>query len=557
MLQVDRSEVYDIFRQSHIFQKIPDQKVEEIAGRVEAYLYNEGQVIFEQDSSPESFYFIFSGRVKLTRRDAAETHTFILDSRDYFGQEVLAERPGPRRVTATAATNVIVIRLSSELLTALRKEIPAVSGPLDLIYKSYDLTMRLPLTWRGPREIIHYIARHHPIFLIIRLILPAIFAFITIGVSTYLEILVYPGSTLPLVILIAMVIINAAWFTWVIVDFYNDYSVVTNRRVAFLRKVLLIYDSRQEAPLDAILADDISTSQLGRIIGYGDIIVRTYTGEIVLSRLPQPHLVLNLLNEMRDRAKFIRQQARLETIDQTIRRRIGLPLEETARINETAQAAQHPPQNSFTRFLSDLLKLRVEKNGEILYRTHWFILIGKTGLPALLTLALAVFLILSLFQIIPVAPLTALLATLLTAPFVVGWLLYQFIDWRNDRYIITKDVLIDIYKKPLGTEKKRTAPLKNILSIDFERVGIIGRIFNYGTVYIRVGDSVLTFDNVMSPSEVQRELFQRFMEYKQREEERLETSMNEQLADWIEHYHRLIQNSPPPPNPSETGDISG
>jgi CRP-like cAMP-binding protein len=557
MLQVDRDEVIEIFRHSHIFHQLPDEKIEDIAGRVEAFLYIEEQPIFEQDTVPESFYFIFRGRVKLVRKTNSDETTFILDTRDYFGQEVLADRPGLRKASAIAVTNVIVLRFSSELLTELKKETTGLSDPFEMILNSYNLTMQLPMPWRGPREIIHFLARHHPIFLFIRLILPVLFALTTITLATYLEVLLYPGAIIPLVILILAIIINAAWLAWVVIDFYNDYSVVTNRRVAFLRKVLLIYDSRQEAPLDAILSDDISTSLLGRIIGYGDIIVRSYTGEIVLSRLAHPQLILNLINEMRDRAKFIRQQARLETIDQTIRRRIGLPLDESTPGQTSSQRKREQKQSKLSQFLSDFLKLRVEKNGEILYRTHWFILIGKTGVPALLTLALFIFLLLSLFRVIPVTPLTALLATGLLSPFVVGWLVYQYIDWRNDRYIITKDVLIDIYKKPLGTEQKRTAPLRNILSIDFERIGIIGRIFNYGTVYIRVGDSVLTFDNIMSPSEVQRELFSRFMEYKQREEERQETSMNEQLADWIEHYHRLIQKAPPPQNPPETGGFSG
>ena len=557
MLQVDREEVIEIFRTSHIFQRLANEKVEEIAGRVEAYLYTEGQTIFEQNTPSESFFVIFRGRVKLIRKDNGDETTFILDTRDYFGQEALANHPGPRKASTIAATDVIVLRFSSELLNALTKESPALNGPLELILNSYNLTMQLAMPWRGPREVVHYIARHHPFFLVIRLTLPLVLAFITIGVATYLEVLVYPGAVIPLVLLIVTVFLTGGWLTWIIIDYFNDYSVVTNRRIAYLRKILLIYDSRLEAPLDAILTDDINTSQVGRIIGYGNIIVRTYTGEIVLSHLAQPQFIISLINEIRDRAKFIRQQGRLETIDQTIRRRIGLPVEETAPRPDSPERKKDQDKGTFSQSLSDFLKLRAEKNGEIHYRTHWFILIGKTGLPALLAFSLFIFLLLSLFRIIPVEPTTALWATLIFGPMVAAWLLYQFVDWHNDRYIITKDMLMDIYKKPLGTEKKRTAPLKNILSIDFERIGIIGRIFNYGTVYIRVGDSVIAFDNVMAPSEVQRELFSRFLEYKQREEERQEASMNEQLADWIEHYHQLIQNPPPSQNPPDTGPVSG
>ena len=42
-----------------------------------------------------------------------------------------------------------------------------------------------------------------------------------------------------------------------------------------------------------------------------------------------------------------------------------------------------------------------------------------------------------------------------------------------------------------------------------ERLGLIGLMLNYGTVYIRVGEATFTFDDVFNPSEVQRELFHR------------------------------------------------
>ena len=136
-----------------------------------------------------------------------------------------------------------------------------------------------------------------------------------------------------------------------------------------------------------------------------------------------------------------------------------------------------------------------------------------------------------------------LLLDLVLIPIFAGWWVYQYVDWRNDRYIITRDMLVDVYRKPLGVEQKRSSPIKDILSIDFERIGLPGLIFNFGTVYIRVGDSTLTFDNVPSPSDVQRELFQRLMDYKKQEEDRAEKSINDQLVDWIEHYHRILQQN--------------
>jgi uncharacterized membrane protein YdbT with pleckstrin-like domain len=555
-MQVNRNDIIELLRGSHLFISLSPEQIEKVADRVEAFLYQEKQVIFEQDAPVESFYFLLSGRVELVRHDKDEEIKVILSEQDYFGEEALADTPPPRLATATALTNVIVLRFNGDLIEELKKEYPKVDAAFRLVAASYQLAMRIRMPWRGPREVVHYIGRHHPIFLVLRLILPVILALLTTIVTSYLDVVLFRGSALGMGLLLLVVLVNLAWLAWVIIDFYNDYSVVTNRRVAYLRKILLIYDSRQEVPLDAVLADDVRTTQLGRIIGYGDIFVRTYTGELILSRLAQPYLIVNLINEMREKAKASRKRARLESIDQIIRRRLQLGADEPIPQPGGQEVKAVVKSGKLTQFLSDLFMLRVEKEGAIIYRTHWFILLKKTLLPLLLTLVVLVAMISIFFGVVPLPPVLGLVVGVLFLPITLIWLVYNYVDWRNDRYIITRDTIIDVYKKPLGTEQKRSAPLKNILSIDFERLGLIGLILNFGTVYIRVGDSTLTFNNVMAPSEVQRELFQRFMEFKQREEERAEASINEQLADWIEEYHRMVQGKPNGKNPTQLGENS-
>lgn len=555
-MQVNRNDIIELLRGSHLFISLSPEQIEKVADRVEAFLYQEKQVIFEQDAPVESFYFLLSGRVELVRHDKDEEVKVILSEQDYFGEEALADTPPPRLATATALTNVIVLRFNGDLIEELKKEYPKVDAAFRLVAASYQLAMRIRMPWRGPREVVHYIGRHHPIFLVLRLILPVLLALLTTIVTSYLDVVLFRGSALGMGLLLLVVLVNLAWLAWVIIDFYNDYSVVTNRRVAYLRKILLIYDSRQEVPLDAVLADDVRTTQLGRIIGYGDIFVRTYTGELILSRLAQPYLIVNLINEMREKAKASRKRARLESIDQIIRRRLQLGADEPIPQPSGQEVKAVVKSGKLTQFLSDLFMLRVEKEGAIIYRTHWFILLKKTLLPLILSLVVLAAIISIFFGVVPLPPVLGLVVGVLFLPITLIWLVYNYVDWRNDRYIITRDTIIDVYKKPLGTEQKRSAPLKNILSIDFERLGLIGLILNFGTVYIRVGDSTLTFNNVMAPSEVQRELFQRFMEFKQREEERAEASINEQLADWIEEYHRMVQGKANGKNPTQLGENS-
>jgi hypothetical protein len=86
------------------------------------------------------------------------------------------------------------------------------------------------------------------------------------------------------------------------------------------------------------------------------------------------------------------------------------------------------------------------------------------------------------------------------------WWLYRFIDWRNDIYQVTDKFIFDIYRKPLGTESKQSAPLENILSMEHQRVGFLGYILNYGNVVINVGETRFIFMNVHRPC-VQQDIF--------------------------------------------------
>ena len=107
--------------------------------------------------------------------------------------------------------------------------------------------------------------------------------------------------------------------------------------------------------------------------------------------------------------------------------------------------------------------------------------------------------------------------------------------------MITPDQIIDVNKKPLGKEERRAAPLKNVLSIEFERLGIIGLILNFGTVYINVGEATLTFDYVFNPAEVQRELFRRLETWDYADKQEAKKSTEKFVADWISAYHRVVE----------------
>jgi hypothetical protein len=125
-------------------------------------------------------------------------------------------------------------------------------------------------------------------------------------------------------------------------------------------------------------------------------------------------------------------------------------------------------------------------------------------------------------------------------PFLL-WFGYRVWDWSNDKFEVTNDQIIDIDRKPLGTETRNAAPLEGILSTFYERKGLLGNIFNYGTVYISVGGSKLAFENVMDPAGVQSDIDRRRMARNARKREGEIAAERDRMAEWLATYHRNSQ----------------
>jgi hypothetical protein len=144
------------------------------------------------------------------------------------------------------------------------------------------------------------------------------------------------------------------------------------------------------------------------------------------------------------------------------------------------------------------------------------------------------------------------LLSVLSLLIVFLWWLYKYIDWANDIYQVTADQIVDIERKPFGSENKKTAPLENILSIEYERLGALGILFNFGTVYIKVGSTTFPFHYVFDPSQVQQDIFRRKWEREAKRKKAEKEAERDRLAAWIATYHQNYGGlTPNMPLPSE------
>ena len=403
--------------------------------------------------------------------------------------------------------------------------------------------LRTRLSWVNPEEYVHFISRKHPLFLLVNLALLLLFFIVAAGALIGLYSAMPLSIILILLGLVALGVLGAG--VWLFIDWSNDYYVITSQRVVYQERVVLLYDSRQESPMEQVQSTETDRSYLGQLVGYGDVRIRTYTGIIVFKAVRLPKEIESIIQEQVKRTQSSLRQAELRAIEDIIARRIGMLPARQQPAQDAAAAAIGP--SPMQRFLADLFHLRYEYGDTIQYRTHWWVLVTRIWGISLLLLATIIGTLVMIFQTalgrmgesFPVVGVFVALC-MLGVIFSLWWL-YIYLDWHNDVYLITSDQVVDISRKPLGKEEKRAAPIRNILSVEYKRIGIIGLLLNFGTVFIRIGDAQFTFDDIFNPSEVQRELFHRIAVRSLSERQQQAENERQRMAEWIAAYHRLTK----------------
>ena len=554
----------------HLFGDLSEEDLNYVAQALVDEPFKVGDRIIEQGMRGDTLYMIYRGRVKVVRRrDKGEQVLANLVPQDFFGEEELFVG-GVRAASIVATTEGSVLALHRSKLDELLKRTPKLKTNFDVVIATHRLWRKLQFKWVRPDEAVYFLARKHPIVLwralvgpILALLFPALF--MVWGV--------FIGAAWPFALGAVIVLLIAGWAAWLVVDWGNDYYVVTSQRVVWLEKVIGLFESRQEAPLSTILSVGMETDALGRILDYGHVIVRTFVGKISFNHVSHPRHAQRMIEEYWSRTKEYSLGAEKEAMKDALRRRLDLPIpaKPEAAVPEHRTFSKLRRPNVFKLFLSNLFSLRLEDGETITYRKHGFVLWQQIWLPSLFLLTLfggwlvrIIYLIAHplevLFKVQPnvglVVDSVVLSLPLLSIPFWIWWI-YQYWDWTNDIFQVTPDQIIDIDKTPLGTEQRRAAALENILSTEYQRIGFLGNIFNFGTVYITVGGSKLEFQDVFDPATVQSDIDRRRMARIAAKNAANSAAERERIAEWLVTYHRNVdefrrlegEQGNQPPNP--------
>jgi CRP-like cAMP-binding protein len=535
----------------HLFYGLEDGELEAIADTMQEVSVSDGEVVFEQDSPSESFYLIYRGSVRIIRQQKdKEFQLAVLVANDYFGEMgLIARRKRSGTVTATSGTTLLV--LAREDFETLFKKSPQLRLNMDVAVRSRHLARTLRFNWLRRDEVIYFLARKHAVVLYEMLILPVLALIAPLGLF-YANFFIAPLFIVGLAATLSLLAV-VGWIVWTVIDWGNDFYIVTNQRVVWLEKVIGIYDSRQESPLSTILSVSVETSQLGRILDYGDVIIRTFVGRISFRQVNHPEQAQHMIEEYWNRTREQATSMEKEAMKNAIRKRIGLPVPPPPKPvtpPENPPPAQPRPKtlDAILRLLgSSSLKMRYEFGDHVVYRKHWVVLFLHAWVPFLATFGLFIMLLSRMVELAfdPARVLFSFergfdswMVTYFLAifPFAI-WLIYKVMDWSNDKYEVTSEQIIDIDRKPFGTESRNAAQLESILGTNYVRHGILGNIFNFGTVQITVGGTHLVFEDVMDPASVQSDIDRRRMARSASQNAAKVAAERERMAEWLAAYH--------------------
>jgi hypothetical protein len=544
----------NLINKIHLFNGLKEDQLREIAPKFDEKEIVAGQTVFKRGDKPEGFYIVFKGRVNVTRPHPKQGEEVLiwLVAGDYFGEEALVENRN-RSATITAVEDTTLLFLSRKHFDELLGTYPNLKPNFLVAIKSHKLARATEFTWLGPKEIIYFVARRHKIRLYQALVVPVLSLVVPIGLFFWGTLV---AATTPLALAGLSLLFIIVWAIWNWIDWSNDYYIVTNQRVVWLEKVLFLYDSREEAPLSTILSVGVETDQLGRILDYGNVIVRTFVGRIEFDYVDHPNQAAEMIREYWERVKSVLTVSQKEVMRNTIRQKLGLPVDKRT-LDELPPIVTINKRSGnlplwWVAFLN-LFTLRSEDAGKVIYHKHWVVLLQQIWKPLALTLLMFALQIWRIIKIITtdltflqpnsegaLRPDTITVALpLLSVPF-LAWLVWEYVDWKNDIFMISSDEIFDIDRKPFGKEEKRAAQIENILSISYLREGVIPILFNYGTVKIAVGGSNFDFQDVADPANVQADINRRRSARIAKKNEDAGSADRERFATWIAAYHENI-----------------
>ncbi|MCL5952344.1 MAG: cyclic nucleotide-binding domain-containing protein [Chloroflexi bacterium] len=597
-----------------LFAKLDSQVLARMAPLFHHARFKFGDTIYRQGDAGEAFYVLDNGMLRVHRAEDSDREQLMgyLTAPAFFGETSLLTGLDRDVTMDVVSAEAQLFVLAKSEFDALLEDYPQAQAALHIRPDVQARLARRTLPWLAEGEVVLTLTRRHWYALVSRLMIPAILTAALLalaGASTWVLPLVLavgaPSliSDAPFLLVLAAVVWGFGSFAWHILDWTNDYYIVTNKRVAHTEQVALFFDEREEAPLEQVTnVLETVNGWAARLCGFCDLRVETAGDmEIHFSFAPRSARIRQQVFEQLDRIRSQGESYERDQVREDIRAQSwqhlapdlippttgsradsgeaalarqaspigpqlsGQDAENTVRPGsisshreETATVPQQPrrwrKRSGLGKWINDWFGLRIEETDRITWRKHWFVLLDRIAEPAL---SFAIILAVGLLHLSGIVPLRVL-GTAVQSVFVViflvclwglmlslivFWAWYRYEDWSNDVYRVTADRVVDVERSPFGLrERSIETTLDRVQNISFSKKGILANLFNFGDLIIETaGAGRLIFYNVVEPREASAEIFHRREAHRHQFRREQAVRERQQFLDWFMEYHRLVQ----------------
>lgn len=552
-------EVMRVLRRHFTFQKLSDSEFRELTTLLRTKELERAKILVQQGAQNDTDLFIVrKGRlaVRAVEKNGRDPVIAIAKPGDMLNEMAfLTGRPAERTIETVDMVQLWHIQRSD--FSALLADHPTIAEHLQYAdeVKAYQEKSKV-FEGQRPGEIVLWRSLKHSWVLFSSLWLTYIMLFLM------LVVIIPPTRdivvSLSQVLLIAFGSVAFLSFLWNLIDYLNDYYIITDQRVIHRERIVLIYDTQDETPMGKV--QNVTVDRPGflyTLFDMGNLRVETQgaRANIQFEYAPKPELANKLILERRDRARIESRASERSRVRVELVQAMGM-VDDAPEGGAKKKDEAEPPSMSkrlalgWAGFQRNVLpRMKLDRGNEIIYRKHWLNLIGTAIVPFLLALAYTSVLLFIRFR----AP--DLSALIFRMPLVVitiaigvvlwGWFVWQYENWRNDLYILTSDRLVELKRSPFGLagETKRTASLENVQNVTATTRGFIDTLFNVGDVSVRTGgaDNELNFARVYAPRQVQGDIVKQLEEFQNAKRISEAKQRRQEFIEWIGIYDELTR----------------
>lgn len=585
----------------YFLEHLPPEQLELLAGICRRQRFVSGDDILKQGEQTTHFYIVDEGHVNLrhTDRGGFEKPVGSKGPGEYFGVKMFTtEEPSDYTFEAVdAAVLWVIARTDWDKLIEAH---PELMENLPELRAEYD-RLTHGLEWLSPGEVIVLETRRHWWALILMMRVPLVLALV-LTIAFAIAYAFGATKTLPEVMYTygAVMFVFVLWAVFRGLSWYEDMYIVTNKRVVSINRVFLSSDSRQDLAIDKIQSEKVNRGgPISVFLNISDLHITSSASDTAgvlfqevgnVGRIQQAIENERLHVAERKRAmerERLRRQisgeikhyvlaqppapepkaAQAAAAKPTVTKaavsapgRSPLRLPTLWRPRPKAVSAPVPFGKRLQELWHTLLATEIRVGSTVTWRKHHWVLFRQI-FPGIAAFVVCVILLV-IFVMGGVPPDLidkGLFAVLLLAMAgAIGYIAWQWEDWRVDLYRLSDSEIVDIESLPFGLNyQEKKAELKNIQDVTVSRLHLGNVFLDFGNVDSRVGGGAgpFRFNDVPHPQFVADEITERIERLKLRGTESVNREQTRSIVDAIVAYHRLLmterhQNAPDASAPS-------